>query len=56
MVSVRSSERPWALGADLADFQSKEELALEDLAALLGCEVETLHWLALCWAPGDDRF
>jgi hypothetical protein len=52
----RSSERPWTLGAVLDEFGRTEGMAREEVAAFLGCGVETLQWLALCRKPDADAF
>ena len=52
----RTSERDWTLGSVLDEFGRAERMTHEQVAAFLGCRVETLQWLALCRKPDADAF
>lgn len=52
----RSSERSWTLGSVFDEFGRTEAMTRDQVAAFLGCEVETLHWIALCRKPDDGEF
>jgi hypothetical protein len=50
------SERSWSLGFVLDEFGRTESMTPEQVAAFIGCEVETLQWLSLCRRPDPDDF
>ena len=50
------SERPWTLGAVMVDYCANESVTQQQLAALLGCSLESLAWLCLCRRPAPDQF
>lgn len=52
----RSSERSWTLGAVLDELGRTEGMTRDEVAAFLGCGVETLRWLALGRKPDADAF
>ncbi len=54
--SRQSSEHPWTLGAALDEYCRTEGLSREQLAALLGCSLDSLGWLSLCRRPDPERF
>lgn len=49
--AARSTQEDWMLGHTLEQYRTRRHLTQEDLAAELGCSVETLHWLSLCRRP-----
>jgi hypothetical protein len=52
----KSQEHTWTLGYIFEMAHRLEGKSPEDLAAELGCSLETLDWLALCRRPEEDRF
>jgi len=52
----RSTEHSWALGSVLDQYCRIEALTGDQLAALLGCSVDSLAWLALCRKPSPEHF
>ncbi|CAN96316.1 hypothetical protein predicted by Glimmer/Critica [Sorangium cellulosum So ce56] len=54
--SRRSGECEWTLGAALDEYCRTEGKTREQLAALLGCRVDSLDWLSLCRKPDPERF
>lgn len=54
--SRRSSEHPSTLGAVLDEYCRTEGVDREQLAAILGCSLNSLDWLSLCGRPDPERF
>jgi hypothetical protein len=52
----KSQEHTWTLGHIFETAHRLEGKPPEALAAELGCSLETLHWLALCRRPEEERF
>ncbi|WNG20001.1 hypothetical protein [Cystobacter fuscus] len=52
----KSQEHVWTLGYIFEMAHRLEGKSPEELAAELGCSLETLDWLALCRRPEEDRF
>lgn len=52
----RARFEPWTMGGLLSQYCELEGSSHSDLAAELGCNLETLHWLYLCKAPSQARF
>jgi hypothetical protein len=52
----RSGEHPWTLGVIFEDYCRIEGITRADLAAFLGCSVDSLAWMSLCRRPAADHF
>jgi len=52
----RSAEHSWALGSVLDEYCRIEVLTVDQLAAFLGCSLDSLAWLALCRKPSREHF
>ena len=51
-LAARASADPWFFGSVLAGYQRRHQLDDAGLAAVLGCDVDTLTHLRLCRRPG----
>jgi len=52
----RSAEHSWALGSVLDEYCRIEAMTVDQVAAFLGCSVDSLGWLALCRKPSREHF
>lgn len=52
----RGARVPEMLGSVFAWYRDLEDLSVQDFARKLGCTVETLHWVSLCWKPEGAAF
>ncbi len=52
----QSTKHLWTLGSVLDDYRNIERATPDQLAAFLGCSVDTLDWLSLCRKPTPERF
>lgn len=51
-----SASHSWSLGAVFAEYSRLEGRTLDEVAATLGCNMDTLGWLSLCRRPSSERF
>jgi hypothetical protein len=56
LAARRSAEYRWTLGLVFEEYCSIEGITRTDLAALVGCSLDSLAWMSLCRRPAADRF